>query len=461
MLKQYAWFSVRSNLNLYARTLLLYAPQACSSRLISRQRVENRLFLRTLYTLPGLLSDSIDTKHESSKPEEAADQAKQEECRSEPNATRSLNTKADSVTRPSYRFSRRFMEDNPELEPFHNDIRNATYNYDIQEAEKAYQELENAKLKPNELTLQLMLRAHLSGIYSRNTGRARTLPWQSLRRMEKLLRTYRRNNKQLVPSQMVYNLMLRAYGCVYPADRHSAWQLYQQMLADGVMPGKRTFGNLITVYMRRTDVEGAERVVEEMRRLKRQPNGVIYSILMHTYVEARRLVDALAIYYRMRTEGVQVNAHIYTELIHAHVKGSDIAEAERMYQRMLVNNVHPTVVTLCELMRGYAKFGNATKAREKFDEFARRKLIPPTIAYNIMLHAYSSKQDETGMAYIMEQLRRSNVQWDIVTYNTLIHWYTNINDIPTAQHYYRELLGAGLQPDNITREAMSKHPSAT
>ncbi|KAI9593679.1 hypothetical protein BDF19DRAFT_447531 [Syncephalis fuscata] len=344
----------------------------------------------------------------------------------------------------------------PELEPFHTDILNATHNYDVKEAEKVYRQLQNENVKPDDLTLELMLRAHLSGIYSWNTGRRRTLPWQSLRRMEKLFRQHRHRHKPRPPTQLAYNLLLQAYGSVYPADRQNAWTMYQQMLKDDVAPGKRTFGNLITVYMRRDDIEGAEKVVKEMRRLNRQPNGVIYAALIHTYVKAQRITDALAIYYQMRVEGVQVNAYIYTELIHAHVNSSDMAEAERTFARMLVNDVRPTVVTLCELMRGYARFGNAVAARNKFDEFDRRGLVPSTMAYNILLHIYSEKRDATAFNEILQRMNSKHVHRDIVTFNTLIHWSILMDDIPAAYRYYRELLAAGIQPDDITKNIMSK-----
>ncbi|RKP05754.1 hypothetical protein THASP1DRAFT_32406 [Thamnocephalis sphaerospora] len=341
-----------------------------------------------------------------------------------------------------------------ELAPYHDAMVQAKRRWDVEAAERAYEKLLEAGLQPDARTVELMLHAHMSGAFSRSTARRRVLPWRSVRRMETLLAAQR--TRQQLPTRVSYELLLQAYAYVYPPDSQSAWATYQQMRRDNIRPSKRTFGNLVTVYVRRGDMAGAERVFAEMRSHNWRPTGVMFASLIHGYVKRRRLGDALATMHQMHADGVPANVYVFTELIHAHVNANDMHEAERTFQLLLSSKLYPTLVTICEMLRGYTAHGDSKRARAMFDSISTYGLVPSTYAYNLLLQVYGERGDFEQFDQMCALMEQQGVRRDIVTYNMLIRWFSVRGNYARAHQLYRELLEQGLQPDMVTLTSLPK-----
>ncbi|KAI9592182.1 hypothetical protein BDF19DRAFT_416558 [Syncephalis fuscata] len=128
------------------------------------------------------------------------------------------------------------------------------------------------------------------------------------------------DSKNIAPNRRTFNLLLSS--CAKIGDAESAQHFYMQLINASYRPNARTFAHLLDLYARHTDVNGATRVMKEMK-----------------------------------LRNVRMALSIANSLLSVYVRTANPLAAKRCFQLMLAqpitSKLRPSIVSYLWLFRGY------------------------------------------------------------------------------------------------------------
>ena len=120
----------------------------------------------------------------------------------------------------------------------------------------------------------------------------------------------------LKPDEVLYNSLVD--GCSKCSRVDLAFDIYHQMMEDGIKPSTITFNSLIDACVRSNQISRGWQILKEMEQVSVQADNYTYSTLFKGIKEAAELDTAISIYDQIPQKGLfQADEILFNVLLDA------------------------------------------------------------------------------------------------------------------------------------------------
>lgn len=268
-----------------------------------------------------------------------------------------------------------------------------------------------------------------------------------------------------------YNIMIRILG------RARKWwyveRLWDEMIANGVVPINSTYGTLIDVYSKGGRREVALAWLGKMNKQGMEADEVTMGIIVQMYKKGGEFrkaeiffkkwssggfsKDSMITENNVHTDGMSnlhLSSHTYNTLIDTYGKAGRIEEASDMLNQMLKAAIVPTTVTLNTLIHIYGNNGKLEELDALMKKMVELRCVPDTRTYNILISIYTKLDDIYKADSYFKKMKKARLEPDVVSYRTLLRAYSTRRLVSEAEDLMREMNDRGMEFDEYTQSAL-------
>ncbi|XP_058098590.1 putative pentatricopeptide repeat-containing protein At5g43820 [Magnolia sinica] len=251
-----------------------------------------------------------------------------------------------------------------------------------------------------------------------------------------------------------------------------------------VVKDLETFHTILKALGRRKFFNHMEEVLYRMKNEGTEINDVTISIVMDSFVRARRVAKAVQFFERLGEFGkdcdceslnallkclcqrshvgtansifnamkgkVAFNRMTYNIVIGGWSKLGRVGEIERNLKMMIADGLNPDCLTFSYLLEGLGRAGRVDDAVAVFEKLEEKGCIPDTITYNAMICNFISIGDLDECVKYYEGMLQKNIVPDMDTYTRMIGSFIKVRRVADALEMFDEMLGRGILPSTGT-----------
>lgn len=212
-------------------------------------------------------------------------------------------------------------------------------------------------------------------------------------------------------SAATYGGLIKAHGRAH--DVKSAWDTWNQMLANKVRPTSITTGCMVEALVANGTVDDAWALVQEMLADEKQwdcINTVIYSTVLKGFAHAWKLERCFDVLTEMKSHGIQSNTITYNTLLDACIKCGAMERISEVFNEMQRNAVEPDLITYSTLVKGFCQAGDLERAFELVQDVKQDgSLQLDEIVYNSLLDGCARQQKVDQAMEVLTDMRAANI----------------------------------------------------
>ncbi|KAL8141995.1 hypothetical protein V2J09_015027 [Rumex salicifolius] len=252
----------------------------------------------------------------------------------------------------------------------------------------------------------------------------------------------------------VFNAALS--GLLYSGRFDDAWEVYNSMESNNVLPDRVTGSVMITIM--RKQGKSAKEAWEFFERMNRK--GVQWSVevlgaLIKSFCEEGLQKQAIILQAEMEKKGISSNVIIYNTLMDAYCKSNGLEEAEGLYTEMKIKGLSPTVATFNILMDAYSKRMQPDIVENLLKEMQDVGLEPNVKSYTSLISAYGRQGNMSDMAAnAFLRMRKVGIKPTSHSYTALIHAYSISGWHEKAYKAFDNMVREGIKPSIETYTAL-------
>merc|ERR1719464_200054 len=211
-----------------------------------------------------------------------------------------------------------------------------------------------------------------------------------------------------------YGSMIKAYG--QAGDLQHVWQLWEEMVAQQVIPTAITLGCMVEALVMNRNVEQAWKLTDEVWQKKEQRpfvNTVIYSTILKGFAMARQHDMVTALNEEMKQRGIPRNKITYNTILNSMALCGLMHRVPEVLQDMREADPRedPDVVTYSTIIKGYCKLGDLDKGLELFQQMrAEAHLVPDELMYNSILDGCTRQNRLDEAKRILQQMLKAKIK---------------------------------------------------
>ncbi|WCJ30147.1 Tetratricopeptide repeat (TPR)-like superfamily protein [Euphorbia peplus] len=244
----------------------------------------------------------------------------------------------------------------------------------------------------------------------------------------------------------VFNTLL--YACSKRGNVDFAGKWFRMMLEFGVRPNVATFGMLMGLYQKGSNVEEAEFVFAQMRSF-RIICQTAYSAMITIYTRLSLYEKAEEVILLMKEDKVVPNLENWLVLLNAYSQRGNLGEAEKILVAMLEAKFPPNIVAYNTLITGYGKLSNMVAAQRVFAEILNVGLRPDETTYRSMIEGWGRSDNYKEAEWHYKELKRSGFKPNSSNLFTMINLQAKHGDEEGAMRTVDDMLGIGCQYPSI------------
>ncbi|KAJ8652214.1 hypothetical protein O0I10_012175 [Lichtheimia ornata] len=238
-------------------------------------------------------------------------------------------------------------------------------------------------------------------------------------------------------------------------DREMAYQLYDKMQHDGVMPDNYTFSTMLNIATKANNTTIGDRVYADIL-VKKNANIDLYTLnnmLAYKANAAQDLQGALDLFYTL-PKSLRPDVVTYNLLLDACLKLDKPEQAFKLFDEMHNKaGCAPDVVTYGALMDAEARLGNVEGALKRFDEMIQQSIAPNDRVLSSLANLASQEKDSTQLDRILtiveQHSNNSPLQLDTQAYNGLLSGLAKQGRSLQAQNLYDKVFRYNTQKADI------------
>ncbi|KAK9051770.1 hypothetical protein SSX86_028398 [Deinandra increscens subsp. villosa] len=205
----------------------------------------------------------------------------------------------------------------------------------------------------------------------------------------------------------------------------------------------------LKVYRKNKDLDGAEKVFDEMLQRGVTPDNVTFS----TIIGCSRLKSlpgkAVEWFEKMPSFGIQPDDVTYAVMIDCYGKAGNVEMALKLFDRSRTEKWRLDAVTFTTIIRIYGTSGNFDGCLTVFEEMKALGVKPNLVCYNTLLDAMGRAKRPWQVKSIYQQLLSSGLTPGWATYAALIRAYAKARYGDDAMNVYKEMMAKGLSLSNV------------
>ncbi|WVZ02526.1 hypothetical protein V8G54_023332 [Vigna mungo] len=266
----------------------------------------------------------------------------------------------------------------------------------------------------------------------------------------------------------VYNLMLksnccpneRTYGRLIGGfcrsdDVNGALKMLDEMRQRDLEPSVMTFSAIISGLCRGGRVHEAQRLFNVMKERGHKSNFMSYCVLFNGYCKMGRLDEAVSILQLLERDRLPLNLKEgYSHLIASLFRERRYNEAHSWYGRMFKKGIAPDVVLYTIMIRGLSSEGKIGEAVNMFCEMTQRGLVPDAVCYNEVIKGLCDASLLDRARALQHQISENEGFHNVYTHTILICDMSKRGMVAEAQEIFNQMEKSGCLPSVVTFNAL-------
>ncbi|PWZ03128.1 hypothetical protein BCV70DRAFT_155586 [Testicularia cyperi] len=270
--------------------------------------------------------------------------------------------------------------------------------------------------------------------------------------------------KELMNGRML-RLLLRA--CNRIDDLETAEQFLDHGLELGLPLEAYHLNPIIDLHVRRSDMDGALAIFEQMHHLGVKPDKYTYTILLHGFAVRRDPEGAAQTLRAMVSAGIHPDRVTYSALLNCYVESGLYQAATSLFNWMQGhprNRLRPTIEVCNTILKAYVLDSFPIQRVLQFVADVRKQGLEPNAnTFALMLQSAC----DAGLMNIAEELFSELERQlpsspghppghgaNLYHFTIMIHGYLRIGNNDEAKDYFDEMRSRGLQPSAVTWAVM-------
>jgi len=240
-------------------------------------------------------------------------------------------------------------------------------------------------------------------------------------------------------------------------DLNQAELLLESMEKSGLTPDEITYGSLIHACSLpgKLNKKRAKRYLEAMKERGLHPGVFAYSLVIDAFVKSSDLDGADKLFEEMKTNQIKPDRLIFTHLIHACARGlyPDPKRARRYLKHMQQYGINPNVMLLNSVINSHAQCGDVDGAEELVNEMEQQGLVPDKVTFGSMIHACANAKHPNPKRAIqfLRKMKQRNIEPNLVAYNAAVNAHARSGDLDGADMLVKEMgKTMATNPDQVT-----------
>lgn len=265
---------------------------------------------------------------------------------------------------------------------------------------------------------------------------------------EKALNLFRwmKANGKLKGNMNAYNLALRVLS--RKEDWVSAEALLQEMTADSSCKlNFQVFNTLIYVCYKRGLTRWGTKWFRLMLDNGVQPNAATFGMLMNLYQKGSNLAEAEFTFNHLRSCRLHC-ASAYSSMITIYTRLGLYDKSEGIINLMKKDKVLPNLENWLVRLNVYCQQGKLEEAKLVLKSMQEAGIFPNIVAYNTLITGYGKIGDMSAARCVFQDLQNASLQPDETTYRSMVEGFGRANDYKEALWYYKELKCSGFHPNS-------------
>ncbi|CAL5441570.1 unnamed protein product [Camellia sinensis] len=229
--------------------------------------------------------------------------------------------------------------------------------------------------------------------------------------------------------------------------RVEAYELFDEMLRNGICPSITTFNKLMHTLSKKGDVQESEKLLNKVLKRGVSPNLFTFNIFIQGLCRKGLLKEASSMVDSLMREGLSPDVVTYNTLICGLSKNFRVAEAENCLQRMVNEGFEPDAFTYNIIIDGYCKLGMIQNAYRILNDAVFKGFLPDKFTYCSLINGLCQDGDIDRAMSVFNEALRKGLKPNIIIYNTLIKGLSQGGLILQALELMNEMPENGCNPD--------------
>ncbi|KAE8689819.1 Pentatricopeptide repeat-containing protein [Hibiscus syriacus] len=252
---------------------------------------------------------------------------------------------------------------------------------------------------------------------------------------------------------ILYNVTIKVFR--KSKDLNGAEKLFDEMLQRGVKPDNITFSTLISCSRVCGLPNKAVEWFEKMPTYECNPDEVTYSAMIDAYGRAGNVDMAFTLYDRARTEKWRIDSVTFSTLIKIHGMSGNYDGCLNVYEEMKVLGAKPNTVIYNTLLDAMGRAKRPWQAKSIYKEMISNGFSPNWATYASLLRAYGRARYGEDALSVYKEMKDKGLELTVVLYNTLLAMCADVGLADEAAEIFEDMKNSWTcKPDSWTFSSM-------
>ncbi|XP_072953760.1 pentatricopeptide repeat-containing protein At3g18110, chloroplastic isoform X1 [Typha angustifolia] len=283
----------------------------------------------------------------------------------------------------------------------------------------------------------------MMGVYAR-TGR--------FTEVQKLLASMR--DRSLEPDLVSFNTLINARAKSGNFPPGLAQELLQEVRLSGLRPDTITYNTLISACSRRSNLEDAVRIFDDMVVSQCQPDLWTYNAMVSLYGRCGMVGEAESLFDELGEKGFAPDAVTYNSLLYAFAREGNVEKVERVCDEMARTGFKKDEITYNTIIHMYGKQGRLDLALSLYDDMKSEGCTPDAVTYTVLVDSLGKAGRITEAGKVMTEMVESGVRPTLRTFSALICGYAKAGMRVEAEGAFGHMVRSGIKPDHLAYSVM-------
>lgn len=248
---------------------------------------------------------------------------------------------------------------------------------------------------------------------------------------------------------ILYNVTLKVFRKCKDLD--GAEKVFDEMVKRGVKPGNVTFSTIISCarscYLPNKAVEW----FEKMQSFGCLPDDVTLSVMIDAYGKLGDVAMAMSLYDRARTEKWRLDNVTFSTLIKMYGVAGNYDGCLNVYEEMKALGVKPNLVVYNTLLDAMGRAKRPWQAKAIYRELIKNGLFPNRATYGSLIHAYGRARYCDDALIVYKEMKEKGMDLNTQLYNTLLAMCADIGFTDQAFEIFEDMKSCDTcSPDSWT-----------